>query len=282
MSTTGGVPASNETNDDLPLTATSPRGNKEDPESPTTSGSDESVAKQLRDKLTESGRREKEALELARSVREQNEQLQTLIAEQRQSLQPKPNGDTGYERFADAVFDENATPEQARAALTDYVAAVAEDTANKVRAEFTQQMEAVGNRGRADRAINYGVSFFAEKGVPELADRDSDFYSFVLGKMKDGDAFTRGLWSSVDDAPQEVYPLMWEKYLAHKGIKPSSTTPEQRREMEEAALADHPSNTLSVNKDALQAVEAAADKAGRDLSMLEMSQIMAKEGHFKE
>lgn len=281
MSTTEGVPAREGMNDDPSLTATSPSGDKKDPESPTTSGSDESVVKQLRDKLAESGRRERETSDLADKITEQNRQLQEFIATQKQSMEPKPNGETGYDQFTRVMFDSESTPEQSQAAFVAALRKSAEDAANAVEAKFAPQMEALNTKGRANRAYNYGREFFQSKGMPELAEQQGPFYAWVVDEMTNkGNPFLRGIWSSVDDAPEQVFPVVYDKYLDHMGIKVPTTTPEQRAEMEEAALVDHPSNILAVSKDAVQAVETAADTAGRDLSMFEMSQVLAKEGHF--
>lgn len=256
------------------LSTTAPSGHETIDSAGGEQDSNETVV-QLRKTLADQGRELKDSREmLSRVLEEQRELLTTL--KQGQSV---PNGREteapNYGRHLSVLAEEGATTEDVVKAFNAAITEAIADTEKRVSEQLGAQVNGLRMGRREDRLLDNTDRFFREKGVPELAKRGSDFFKFVTDRVNAGDGFVNGLFTAVESNPEEALPLLWKRYLDHKGIK--ETKPPTREEHEGSILFDRPSSSATVSRDIQKLVNTTAEKEGRNLSMAEIDALLQKQ-----
>lgn len=276
MFTTGRTPAHGGKDDDSTATVDND-STSVNPTSQTTSGPDESVAKQLKAKLSERGREKKELVQTVEAQNQTIAELTELVKASNKPANPSDNGITEMDAYLDTVLSSEASTEEAKAALVAALKLNAKTTREEVTKELTERVEGVEKTQRAGDTYRFAESFFAARDVPELGRPGSDFFNFVTDKVAEGDPHVTWLWSGARSIPDTVYPQLFDKYLDSMGIKNLAPTSEDHKA---AALADFPSAAHEVTKSAAEDIAAAQEKAGRPLTLDESRILLENKGHF--
>lgn len=260
--------------DDDVLTTTSTSGDETvDGEAGTNDAQDESAAvQQLRDKLAERGRELKESRELTSALlAKQNELIETLRSREAGSNNAEEAPDFG--RYMSVLGDENATTEDAQKAFNTAIQEAMRYTEERLRKEFSTRSAEMSQRDRTRSVLEHAKRFFEKKGMPEQAQRGSDFFNYVTDEVNRGGAVA-GMWSAVADDPNEVFNFIWERYKRDRGVTaPKPRTVDEHRD---AVLFDQPSGLGGVGSNLEKLVDAARTKKGGDLSMDEIASLLDK------
>lgn len=276
---TEGTTAPAGTTDDL----LSPGKGTVDPGTQPMSGSDEEVAKELRAKLSEMGRERQEQSAALQEHRRTIDTLTNLVDKLRtgDKTKTKPNAIEGMDSFISTILDSEKTAEESAAALRDYGAAIAKNAAETATRGFETKLAEQRQSTSVNAVTSYGREFFANKGMPDLAGENSDFFSYIIDGIKGGDRVLAALWNTVESSPQEVFPMVWDRYIKARGVTVKPTAIAEHKEA--SILSDLPANVVgAASKDALADVRAAAKELGRDLTFQETAEVMAKKGHYDD
>lgn len=261
-------------NDDLQT----PDRHSEDPSlTQTTSDPDESVAKQLRAKLSDKGRENKELAELVGGLRDQVRSQNELIQTLRSSTELSSNGgEDARVALVDKILNPETSVDESRASLLSLLDLSTKSVEDRLRTEYEQRMSSIEDRGRASRVDSFTRDFFQKEGVPELADSNSDFYKYLSEEVGSGDGFVTSLVQVIDTSPSDVVPILWDRYLNKRGVRKPKLSRNDISEHRDSILSDSPSATEPVNQNAVAELRAIYAKEGRELSLKEALTHLAK------